>query len=192
MTNKSKKILSELSVGELLDKISILEIKLTKIKNPDSQKEIKKEYKPDFVVNIGDLLDFHAINMHTHDPDLYSAGHELKLAKKFVKAGCTNVSYSLESGNELILEAMNKRVSTFACDAGRWAGEMDQISDTFGSTGMTPYLHKGAADVFRLLDASPIGIETRETYDKNRTMQKSIEIYAETARILKSKKDRPK
>ena len=45
MTNKSKKILSELSVGELLDKISILEIKLTKIKNPDSQKEIKKEYK---------------------------------------------------------------------------------------------------------------------------------------------------
>jgi len=89
-------------------------------------------------------------------------------------------------------EAMNKRVSTFACDAGRWAGEMDQISDTFGSTGMTPYLHKGAADVFRLLDASPIGIETRETYDKSRTMQKSIEIYAETARILKSKKDRPK
>jgi 3-hydroxyisobutyrate dehydrogenase-like beta-hydroxyacid dehydrogenase len=89
-------------------------------------------------------------------------------------------------------EAMNKRVSTFACDAGRWAGEMDQISDTFGSTGMTPYLHRGAADVFRLLDASPISVETRETYDKNRTMQPSIEIYAETARILKSKKDRPK
>jgi hypothetical protein len=41
--------------------------------------------KPDFVVNIGDLLDFHAINMHTHDPDLYSAGHELKLSRKYVK-----------------------------------------------------------------------------------------------------------
>ena len=45
MTNKSKKILSEISVGELLDKISILEIKLLKIKDPNSQKEIKKEYK---------------------------------------------------------------------------------------------------------------------------------------------------
>jgi dsDNA-specific endonuclease/ATPase MutS2 len=44
MTNKSKKILSEISVGELLDKISILEIKLNKIKNQNSQKEIKKEY----------------------------------------------------------------------------------------------------------------------------------------------------
>ena len=45
MTNKSKKILSEISAGELLDKISILEIKLEKIKNKDSQKEIQKEYK---------------------------------------------------------------------------------------------------------------------------------------------------
>ena len=45
MINKSKKILSEISAGELLDKISILEIKLEKIKNIDSQKEIKKEYK---------------------------------------------------------------------------------------------------------------------------------------------------
>ena len=45
MTNKSKKILSEISAGELLDKISILEIKLQKIKNKDSQNEIEKEYK---------------------------------------------------------------------------------------------------------------------------------------------------
>ena len=48
-------------------------------------KEIKKEYKPDFVINIGDLLDFHAINMHTHDPDLYSAGMELDKSKEYIK-----------------------------------------------------------------------------------------------------------
>ena len=45
MSNKSKKILSEISAGELLDKISILEIKLKKVKGINSQKEIKKEYK---------------------------------------------------------------------------------------------------------------------------------------------------
>ena len=44
MTNKSKKILSEISAGELLDKISILEIKLDKIKNKNSREEINKEY----------------------------------------------------------------------------------------------------------------------------------------------------
>ena len=45
MTNKSKKILSEISAGELLDKISILEIKIQKIKDKSIQEEIKKEYK---------------------------------------------------------------------------------------------------------------------------------------------------
>ena len=45
MTNKSKKILLEISAGELLDKISILEIKLEKVKDKDSKEEIKKEYK---------------------------------------------------------------------------------------------------------------------------------------------------
>ncbi len=44
MTNKSKKILSEISPGELLDKISILEIKLKMVKDEDGLKEIKKEY----------------------------------------------------------------------------------------------------------------------------------------------------
>ena len=44
MTNKSARVLSEISPGELLDKISILEIKLEKVKDKDSQKKIKNEY----------------------------------------------------------------------------------------------------------------------------------------------------
>ena len=44
MVIKSKKILSEISASELLDKISILEIKLEKIKDKTSQDEINKEY----------------------------------------------------------------------------------------------------------------------------------------------------
>ena len=38
------KILTEVSAGELLDKLSILEIKLNKIKNPALLQEIKKDY----------------------------------------------------------------------------------------------------------------------------------------------------
>ena len=45
MIIKSKKILSEISAGELFDKISILEIKLEKIKDKANQDEINKEYK---------------------------------------------------------------------------------------------------------------------------------------------------
>ena len=44
MTNKSKKILSEISAGELLDKISILEIKLEKVTDKNNLNQIKKEH----------------------------------------------------------------------------------------------------------------------------------------------------
>mgnify|MGYP001345096746 FL=1 len=40
-----KKILAEISVGELLDKLTILEIKLEKISDKESLKIIKKEYQ---------------------------------------------------------------------------------------------------------------------------------------------------
>jgi len=39
-----RKILTEISAGELLDKLSILEIKLNKIKDSNLLQEIKKEY----------------------------------------------------------------------------------------------------------------------------------------------------
>ena len=45
MANKSKKILTEISAGELLDKITILEIKLAKIKDKENLLEINKEYE---------------------------------------------------------------------------------------------------------------------------------------------------
>ena len=45
MDIKAKKILTEISAGELLDKISILEIKLEKVQDKESLKEINKEYK---------------------------------------------------------------------------------------------------------------------------------------------------
>ena len=41
---KNSKIVTEISAGELLDKMSILEIKLEKIKNKDNQIQIFKEY----------------------------------------------------------------------------------------------------------------------------------------------------
>lgn len=43
---------------------------------------IKKKYKPDLVIQIGDEVDHHAMNFHDHDPDLPSAGDELERAIK--------------------------------------------------------------------------------------------------------------
>ncbi len=86
-------------------------------------------------------------------------------------------------------KAMKKRVPFYAADADRWAGEMDQISETFAAVGMSPNLHIGAADIFRLLEKSPLSAETRETLDKSRTLQQAVDIYTETVRSLSTGKN---
>ena len=46
---------------------------------------IKKKYKPDRVIHIGDEIDGHAISFHPSDPDLASPGDELALAIQRLK-----------------------------------------------------------------------------------------------------------
>ena len=46
----------------------------------DFLKAIKKKYRPDRVICIGDEVDKHAMSFHASDPDLPSAGDELEIA----------------------------------------------------------------------------------------------------------------
>ena len=84
-------------------------------------REIKKEYKPQFVVNIGDLLDFHAISMHSHDPDLFSAGHELREARKHVK--------ELESIFPKVTEVDSNHSSLVYCRALKFGMSKEFLKD---------------------------------------------------------------
>ena len=45
---------------------------------------IKKKYKPTRIVNIGDEIDGHAISYHSPNPDLASAGDELRKAVEVI------------------------------------------------------------------------------------------------------------
>ena len=73
MKDKSKKILSEISAGELLDKISILEIKLERVKDARGQKEIKKEYK------ILKEIQNSSIKMTNETKDLFKAVKDINI-----------------------------------------------------------------------------------------------------------------
>jgi len=77
------------------------------------------------------------------------------------------------------LARMERRVSALPADAGRWIGEMEQIAETYASVGVTANYHKGAADMYRLLNATPFAAESRETMDKSRTMQESVKVYVQ-------------
>jgi len=77
------------------------------------------------------------------------------------------------------LARMEQRVSVLPADAGRWIGEMEEISATYAAAGLTPNFHKGAADLYRLLNSTPFAAETRESIDRSRTMQESVSVYVD-------------
>ena len=47
--------------------------------------------------------------------------------------------------------------------AYRWVGEMEEIADTFAAVGLTPDIFRGVADIYRFVEATPLGRETPET-----------------------------
>ena len=96
MKNKSKKILSEVSPGELLDKISILEIKLIKISDKISQEEIKKEYKI-----LKDVQNLH-IDQTDKIKKLYNELKEVNLSLWIIEDKLRICEKNEDFGNEFI------------------------------------------------------------------------------------------
>ena len=85
----------------------------------------------------------------------------------------------MESSQQGVLKNM-QGVKGLGAKAFRWIDEMEQISATFGAAGATPHMHKGAADIFRLVTSSPIGHERPETIDTSRTLRETVELLVET------------
>jgi 3-hydroxyisobutyrate dehydrogenase-like beta-hydroxyacid dehydrogenase len=63
--------------------------------------------------------------------------------------------------------------------AGRYIGEMREISKTMKSVGVTAGFHDGATELYRLLEKSPFSSESRDTMDRSRTMRQTVEACAE-------------
>jgi len=82
-----RKILIEISAGELLDKLSILEIKLNKIKNPTLLQEIKKEYitlteTKNNNINSSNEIDILYKNLKETNEKLWKIENEKRLCEK--------------------------------------------------------------------------------------------------------------
>ena len=87
MTDKSKKILADISAGELLDKISILHIKLDKIKDKNSLDFIKNEYdvliqERDKNIDLNDEINNLYIELKTVNEKLWIIEDEKRLCEK--------------------------------------------------------------------------------------------------------------
>lgn len=77
------------------------------------------------------------------------------------------------------LKAM-EQVRRVPAKAFRWIAEMEEIARTFGSVGVTPEIHSGAAEVFRMVAESDLGEERTDTLDRDRTLPQTVAKLAES------------
>lgn len=94
-----------------------------------------------------------------------SRERRLNLAKKFVKAGCVSAGYSLESGNDKILETMNKKVkSKYFHEQVKICREAGLITNTSLVIGYPE--------------------ETKETIDETMTKLENLNVYPSAGFLL--------
>lgn len=106
-----------------------------------------------------------------------------------LRVAMLTAAYSLGLYDELVeelefsqgeaLSAMASGIPGLPANSGRWIGEMEQIAETFEAAGVTPGFHEGAAEMFRLLAATPFADESPEDIDRSRTLKDTIEAAAE-------------
>ncbi len=77
------------------------------------------------------------------------------------------------------LSAIENMVPRIPLDAKRWIFEMDEIARTYEGFGMTPHFHKGASDIMRLANKTPLAAETRETARDDRDIAEVLQIYVD-------------
>lgn len=100
------------------------------------------------------------------------------------KMGVADVLYEeLAYSQPAMLQRMERMTPALPAVAERYAGEMREIAHTLASVGVTRGFHDGAAELYELLDRSPLSAERRDTVDRSRTLQKTIEICAEYVRL---------
>ena len=83
------------------------------------------------------------------------------------------------SSQPAAFNAMNKGLPGLPSKAFRWIGEMEEIAATFDDAGVTPFFHKGAVEMYRLMSDTPFANETPETIDRSRTLDDTIAALAD-------------
>ena len=75
---------------------------------------------------------------------------------------------------------MKAHLPTIPSKALRWVGEMEEISSTFESSGLSPHFHKGAAEMYDLISQTVL---TEESVGEYLTLRETISIVANTVNV---------
>jgi len=84
-----------------------------------------------------------------------------------------------QNGQQAALQRMERTIPTVPPRARRWVSEMEEIRDTFAQLGMTPKLFEGVAEMYEFIGGTPLGEESPESRDRDRTFIDTIRQLAE-------------
>ncbi|MCC9075330.1 DUF1932 domain-containing protein [Litorilinea aerophila] len=82
-----------------------------------------------------------------------------------------------EASQPAMLQRMNRSLPGMPAKAYRWVGEMEEIAATFEQVGLTPRMLLGAADMYRLVEQTPLARLTPE--DPQPTLEEMLQILSE-------------
>ncbi len=85
----------------------------------------------------------------------------------------------LASSQSATLQRAEEGIPRLPANAGRWIGEMEEIAATFDAAGVTPRLHEGAAEIYKLLSSTAFAAESPEATDDSRTVADTIDALVE-------------
>ena len=84
-----------------------------------------------------------------------------------------------QSGHSATVQRMAGWIPGIPAKSRRWVSEMQEIEATFEHLGMTPHIFEGVADMYRLIGSTPLGDETPESRDADRSLEQTIQLLAE-------------
>ena len=81
-------------------------------------------------------------------------------------------------GHTATVQRMEGWIPGIPAKSRRWVSEMKEIGATFENLGMTPHLFQGVAEMYRMIGATPVGDETPESRDRERSLEETIRLLA--------------
>ncbi|MEX0803113.1 MAG: DUF1932 domain-containing protein [Candidatus Binatia bacterium] len=96
-------------------------------------------------------------------------------ATMVIAAERLDMGEALQAEIETMVPALSKRMTAqipyLPVNAARWVPEMHEIAELLSEVGLSPGFHKGAAETFGLIANEFGNGETRETFDRSRTVR---------------------
>ncbi|BCL33858.1 NAD(P)-dependent oxidoreductase [Nostoc sp. MS1] len=85
----------------------------------------------------------------------------------------------LSTSQKELFDILQRSIPAMTPKAHRWIGEMEEIAATFGAVGLTESTFTGAADIYRFVKDTPLGKETPEERDRDRSFADVIAILSQ-------------